>query len=477
MIELPRALARQFRAVLRRCLATQEARGAWPLVLCQTDKDGLILQARVGDLAVRLHQPGEGPADAIAFRATLLAEFEGNTPHPVTLEGVAFGKGQARWEEGEVARTLDFETVTPDSVPAFPALPDKFTELPDSFLVAFQEACVSAARESVRFGIVRIQLRGRKGAVVGTDGRQLLIWSGFALPWKEDILIPRLPVFGYRDTPMTGPVAIGRTDRDVVLQVGSWTFALVIDSTSRYPQVDRVVPQETGVTSRLQLHPADAALLQQALPRMPGREDDHAPVTLELGPTVAVRARADDGPASELLLSRSIASGRPVRLCTDRTYLRRMAQLGFNELHVNDPTQPLCCRQGERLYVWVPLSPDAAISPEAPTARVRPPSPEVDAASSKPQDDPQPELTRPPERRRAMGNSPSNGHAPRDERPEGQSPGAFADLLSEAEALRAVLHDALGRVNRLFATLKQQRRQARAVEAAMATIRQLQLGR
>jgi hypothetical protein len=33
MIELPRALARQFRAVLRRCLVAQESRGAWPLVL------------------------------------------------------------------------------------------------------------------------------------------------------------------------------------------------------------------------------------------------------------------------------------------------------------------------------------------------------------------------------------------------------------------------------------------------------------
>ncbi len=77
-----------------------------------------------------------------------------------------------------------------------------------------------------------------------------------------------------------------------------------------------------------------------------------------------------------------------------------------------------------------------------------------------------------------MANPSTNGHSPRgDDRPEGQPSGGFADLLSEVEALRAVLHDALGRVNRLFATLKQQRRQAKAVEAAMATIRQLQLGR
>src|SRR5262249_50058716 len=166
------------------------------------------------------------------------------------------------------------------------------------------------------------------GAVVGTDGRQLLVWGGFALPWKDDVLVPRLPVFGFRDKPMTGPVALGRTDKDVALQVGPWTFALAIDTTSRYPQVDRVLPQEGGVKARLQLHPADAALLVQALPKLPGREDEHAPVTLDLGPAVAVRARSGEGPASELLPPRSQASGKPLRLATDRKYLRRGAQPG-----------------------------------------------------------------------------------------------------------------------------------------------------
>jgi hypothetical protein len=322
MIELPRALARQFRAVLRRCLAAQQARGACPLLLCQAGQDGLTLQARVGDVAVRLRQGGERPADAVAFRTPLLAEFEGNTPDPVTLESVASGKGQARWQDGAAARTLDFETVTPDSVPPFPPLPEKALDLPDAFLTALQEASLTTARESVRFAVARVQLRGRRGEVVGTDGRQLLVWGGFPLPWKDDILVPRLPVFGFRDTPLTGPVALGRTDKDVALQVGPWTFVLAINAASRYPQVDRVIPPEVGVKARLQLHPADAALLLQALPKMPGRETDHAPVTLELGLTVAVRARADDGPVSELPLRRSVASGRPVRLGTDRTYLR-----------------------------------------------------------------------------------------------------------------------------------------------------------
>jgi hypothetical protein len=55
--------------------------------------------------------------------------------------------------------------------------------------------------------------------------------------------------------------------------------------------------------------------------------------------------------------------------------------------------------------------------------------------------------------------------------------GGIVELIAEAEALRDQLHEAAGRAARLLAGLKQQRRQARAVQAAMASLRQLQLDR
>jgi hypothetical protein len=61
-----------------------------------------------------------------------------------------------------------------------------------------------------------------------------------------------------------------------------------------------------------------------------------------------------------------------------------------------------------------------------------------------------------------------NGAAepPRDER---QPP----DPLAEAEALRDLLAEAQSRLGRLLGALKHQRRQARAVEAAVASLRRL----
>jgi hypothetical protein len=58
MIEIPRCLARQFRAALRRSAPAGEPRGPWPLLLCRTGRNGLTLHAGSGDVAVRHHAQG-----------------------------------------------------------------------------------------------------------------------------------------------------------------------------------------------------------------------------------------------------------------------------------------------------------------------------------------------------------------------------------------------------------------------------------
>src|SRR5262245_53438851 len=86
VIEIPRALARQLRAVLRR--SVMEGRSDWPLVLCRTEESGLTLEAGPGDVAVRYEHEGRHEPAAIAFRASVLAEFEGRND-AVSLDQVA----------------------------------------------------------------------------------------------------------------------------------------------------------------------------------------------------------------------------------------------------------------------------------------------------------------------------------------------------------------------------------------------------
>ena len=73
----------------------------------------------------------------------------------------------------------------------------------------------------------------------------------------------------------------------------------------------------------------------------------------------------------------------------------------------------------------------------------------------------------------------NGNHAHGDER-NGDAPENNAetfDVVGETEAIRNMLHHALGRLGHLLGALKQQKRQSRAVTAAMKSLRHLQLDR
>src|SRR5262249_28504900 len=126
------------------------------------------------------------------------------------------------------------------------------------------------------------------------------------------------------------------------------------------------------ITSRWTIDAADAALLAATLPRLPGRDDEQWPITVELSQPPAVRARGDDGPLKEVVLPHSAVSGPAVRFCTDRRLLLRALQLGFREIQVTNVESPLLTREAQRLLVWMPLDHKAALAPRTDALRVRP---------------------------------------------------------------------------------------------------------
>src|SRR5262249_48477047 len=139
LVTITRALARQFRAILRRLVSPAAPRGPCPFVLARADKDGLTMQARLDGGALRYHQPGPREPDAIAFTAAALTAFEGKGDVPVTLEQVAFGKGRARWEEAGTTRECPFATVVAEDHLSFPELPRKSCDPGPGFLAALAE--------------------------------------------------------------------------------------------------------------------------------------------------------------------------------------------------------------------------------------------------------------------------------------------------------------------------------------------------
>jgi hypothetical protein len=301
--------------------------------------------------------------------------------------------------------------------------------------------------------------------VVATDGKQLLVQRGFAFPWKEDLLVPRLSAVGLRELQAEDQIGVGRTDKHVVLRAGPWTFALGIDASSRYPDVAVAIPRATPETSRLQFDDREADYLISVLPKLPGAGDDLRPITLDLSHKgVCLRSRGEgQETATETSLTNTKAIGPPVRVNLNRAYLRRALQLGLRDLQIVGPDKPLVFRSEGKLYVVMTLDKGGIILParSVPRLAAREPTSTSSTLTSRS------ESTMPVS---TPGRPPTNGN--------GATAAAHIgidELIEEGEQLRTLLHDCGMRLARLVAALKQQRRQSRAVKAAVGALQQLRL--
>src|SRR6478609_8656701 len=98
MIALPRSMARQFRAVLRRCGTGADYRRD-PFILARSTSRGVTLEAVLSEAALRLEHRCPGPEESITFTGSLLARIEGSTDDAVSLEECKPGLGKASWCE------------------------------------------------------------------------------------------------------------------------------------------------------------------------------------------------------------------------------------------------------------------------------------------------------------------------------------------------------------------------------------------
>ena len=480
MLTITRRQAQQLRAVLRRTFGN--FRGPGPAVRITASAGTLSARAMFGDAAVEYRIPGQHMAETLWLPLQCLADCEGKKDDPVELAAAGKGRVSAQWRDGSVPQLVQYDSPEPPAAHKFPVLPATFTENPPGILQALADAGESCDPDSTRFALGHIQLR-HDGAISATDGRQILVQSGFTFPWDDAVLIPRSKVFSSPELPHDVPAAIARSGDWVVISVGPWTISLAINKDGRFPELARHIPQPADATARCRFSAADAAFLGNTLPRLPCDDVANYPITLDLNGHVAIRAKSADQPRpTEVVLTGSEWSGEPIRINTNRKFLARAVKLGFQEMFVYGDTVPVLCRDDRRQYVWALLAPDSVIKPADDAIRIESPSAGAETPVTQPQivrkvsTLPEP-VTNANGNAAANGNGQTNGHAKTNGHARtgaARKPGHNVDsLIRQAEALRTSLRDTLLKTNDLLRGLKQHRRQNRAVQNTLASLKQL----
>jgi hypothetical protein len=470
LIQLPRSLIRQIRAIFRR-LAPKSSGSPRPLVLFLMGDDALRIRAVGGEIQAEYHEARTSPVqETFALPLEALADFEGRGGERVTLELRADGKVEAQWQDG-LPKVMEYDAIDLSPQPAFPTAADDLARNDPGFLQALDVAMATAAGEPVRYAVNKILLRGQ-GEIVATDGRQLLVQEGFRFPWSEELFLPRTAVFGCRELPVEESVFIGEQNGCVTLRVGPWSFFLPAETKLRFPNVENAIPAAARLSTRLQLSAADAQFLAKALPRLPGKDTGNSPITVDLDGQARIRAKATgQSRANEVLLSQSRVLGKPVRFVTNREYLARALELGFSEFALVDADSPVLCKQEHRTYAWMLLGKGGAIGPsddmlqvasaEAGAASVAAapaaPTPSAPAAAAPPSTNGNGVHQRRKTARRNLG----NGTPPR-------------SLIDEAQALKGAMRGVLVQCNQLLRSVRRERKQARLVQHTLTSLRELQ---
>ena len=356
---------------------------------------------------------------------------------------------------------MEYDGQHPD-LPAFPDVPQSTLSNEPGFLKALADATQSAAKAAIRYAVNNLQLRGKSGDIVATDGLQLLVQSGFQFPWTEDVLIPASPVFGCREIPQDVTVAIGMTDTHVLLRAGPWSLIFPIDKEGRFPKVENVIPAESAASARWRIHPDDAVFLDRMLKRLPGGRDDDQAVTVDLNGRAVIRAKTSgQSRATEVTVAKSEVAGKPVRAHIKRANLSHALQLGLRDVIVVNADTPILFHDECRKFVFMPLSKEAAILPSDDVLRV-----------STNEEIPRPEVSTPnPHRRISTVTTPETNGSTTPAPSNGSSTGS---LIAEAEALCGMLHDACVRTGKLLVAIKRQKKQAQAVRSTLAALKGLQ---
>ena len=331
MIVIPCGLARSFRAVARSCV-TGRPRGPASPVVVRVGGGRLSLATTFADVFVAVTVPvlPDAVVETVLVPADVYARADTAGEVRVAVDDRV---GQLWWAGRSGTGEVTFDRTADPATATMPVNAGELTPAGPAFLAALHECGRTTAGESTRFALTRVQVRGRAGQVIGTDGAVALIRSGFDLPFADDCLVPAVRAFGRKELAAHADVRVGRTETHLVVTAGPWAIGLRVDCGGRYPDVAGVIPRRLPTT--VGVDNTDAANVVEFLSKHPGKDGD-ATVTLAVDAGVSIRRYADT-----LRLRRSTFTGTAAAVVFDVAALNRLLDLGCRTIRFAEPDTPL----------------------------------------------------------------------------------------------------------------------------------------
>ena len=202
--------------------------------------------------------------------------------------------------------------------------------------------------------------------------RKFLGWSGFA-----------------QDGEWRVGVALKKGEPEwLELRSDHWSF-ITKPIQGNYPNWRQVVPREGQNTTAVTLSEEAVSLMLDALPRLPGSDDNYQPVDLIVANgqfSLSARAKGDPQ-ASQVPVPGATVTGDDAQIRLNRSFVTKALRFGFTSFEITDELSPILFTAPGRKLVAMPIRLESSTSPK-PT-----PQPEAEAAAPATPSAEQPEET------------------------------------------------------------------------------------
>jgi DNA polymerase III sliding clamp (beta) subunit (PCNA family) len=195
--------------------------------------------------------------------------------------------------------------------------------------------------------------------VMGTDGKHLFSANSFKLDLKEPVFIPYHAFLERPEVRNDGPwsLALQPGDKDdgwLQIRSNRWTFTVQRQDHSM-PNWRLVVPESR--TATVVFGEKATAFLLDVLPKLPGKDDPHQPIRLDLvDQSLLVTAGDESTPQGTTFpVEDAVVTGDNVTIAVDRTFALKALKWGLTELALIDGLSPLVFSAPGRRLVAMPV--------------------------------------------------------------------------------------------------------------------------